>query len=62
MPAASGTRVLRVDIALPLRDGPDGSDRYEPRIIFSGGQLFSGFLRSERVGGERATVDVGFDY
>lgn len=60
-PRSSGTRVFRIDVALPLRDGPDGSDQFSPRIIFAGAQLFGAPLRSETVGPERATVEVGFD-
>ena len=60
-PRSSGERVVRVDLSFPLRDGPDGSDQFEPRIIVSGGQLFSAFLRSEQTGAESATVGVGFD-
>jgi len=60
-PRSSGERVLRIDVAFPLRDGPDGSKAYEPRIIFAGGQLFGSSLRSETLGPERASVEVGFD-
>lgn len=60
-PRSSGGRVLRAEIALPLRDGADGSGRMEPRFIISGGQLFGAKLRSEAIGSERASVDVGFD-
>ena len=52
---------LEFDVSLPLRDGPDGSDQFEPRVIFSGGQLFSSILRSESNGADSATVGVGFD-
>lgn len=60
-PRSSSGRVFRIDVAFPLRDGPDGSGDFEPRILFSGGQLFSSFLRSESLGAERANVSVGFD-
>lgn len=60
-PRSSGGRILRMDVAFPLRDGPDGSGEYEPRFIISGGQTFDSFLRSESVGSERASVAVGFD-
>ncbi|MEZ4755039.1 MAG: hypothetical protein R3A13_12185 [Bdellovibrionota bacterium] len=59
IPKSSGERTIRIDIAFPLRDGPDGSGEFEPRIIFSGGQLFSSRLRSEP--SETETVAVGLD-
>ncbi len=60
-PRSTGSQVLRLDIAYPLRDGPDGSGQFEPRILLSGGQIFNSKLRSELLGAERANVDVGFD-
>jgi len=56
-PRSSGERVLRMDLAYPLRDGPDGSNRFELRLIFSSGQLFSGRLRSEAAAQRRASID-----
>lgn len=60
-PRSSGGRVFRVDVAFPLRDGPDGSSRYEPRIIFSGGQIFGAPSRSESFGNSLTNVAVGQD-
>lgn len=60
-PRASGSGIIRIDLAVPLRDGPDGSQAFEPRIIASAGQLFSARLRSEQVGAENASVGIGFD-
>lgn len=60
-PRSSGGRVLRVDIAAPLNDGPDGSQSLEFRIIFAGGQIFGSKLRSEAEGAEKANVSVGFE-
>lgn len=60
-PRASGGGVVRMDVALPLRDGPDGSNAWEPRVVFSAGQLFGARLRSETVGAENAASGVGFD-
>lgn len=60
-PRASGSGIIRIDLAFPLRDGPDGSQAFEPRIIASAGQLFSARLRSEQVGAENASVGIGFD-
>lgn len=60
-PRSTGSRVLRVDIAFPMRDGPDDTSAWEPRVILSGGQIFSSFLRSESEGPERANVTIGFD-
>ncbi len=60
-PRSSGSRILRFDVSFPLRDGPDGSAQFEPRFLVSAGQLFSAFMRSELLGAERASVDIGFD-
>lgn len=60
-PRASGGGIVRMDVALPVRDGPDGSNAWEPRVVFSGGQLFGARLRSEVVGPENASLGVGFD-
>jgi hypothetical protein len=60
-PRASGSGIIRIDLAVPMRDGPDGSQAFEPRIIASAGQLFSARLRSEQVGAENASVGIGFD-
>jgi outer membrane protein assembly factor BamA len=60
-PRASGGGIVRMDIALPLRDGPDGSNAWEPRVVFAAGQLFGARLRSEVVGAENASSGIGFD-
>lgn len=60
-PRASGGGIVRMDIAFPLRDGPDGSNAWEPRVVFAAGQLFGARLRSEIVGAENASSGVGFD-
>jgi len=60
-PRSTGERVARLDISLPLRDAQDGSNAYSPRIILSGGQLFGAQLRSESVGPEKASVEIGYD-
>jgi hypothetical protein len=60
-PRSSGGSVLRMDVAFPLRDGPDGSKQGEPRFLFSAGQLFGARLRSEVVGAENTSLGIGFD-
>jgi outer membrane protein assembly factor BamA len=60
-PRASGGGVVRMDIALPLRDGPDGSQAWDPRVVFAAGQLFGARLRSEQIGAENASSGIGFD-
>lgn len=60
-PRSSGARVLRVDLAFPLRDGPDGSDTFELRILLSGGQAFSDRLRGETLLSNRSDVAIGVD-
>ena len=59
-PRASGSRILRIDVALPLRDSPE-EDRFSPRVMVTGGQAFGSNLRSEAIGAQQATVEVGFD-
>jgi outer membrane protein assembly factor BamA len=60
-PRSSGGGILRFDIALPLRDGPDGTKQFEPRIVIGAGQLFSSKVRSEVSGASKANVEIGFD-
>lgn len=60
-PRSSGSKVLRIDVAVPFRDANDDNQALEFRVIFTGGQPFSADLRSERVGSEAANVEVGFD-
>jgi hypothetical protein len=60
-PRSTNGSVIRLDLAFPLREGPDGSDRFEPRFLITGGQLFGSKLRSEIFGAEKANVAIGFD-
>ena len=57
---SSGGSVVRLDVAFPLREGPDGSDRFEPRILLTTGQLFSARLRSDDSSRSTAAVSAGF--
>lgn len=60
-PRASGGGVVRMDIAFPMRDGPDGSKAWDPRVVFAAGQLFGARLRSEQIGAENTSSGIGFD-
>ncbi|NDC37517.1 MAG: hypothetical protein EBZ48_05645 [Proteobacteria bacterium] len=60
-PKSSGGRTLRIDLAFPLRDGPDGSGAWQLRAVLQGGQLFDSRLRSESLGAERSNIVVGTD-
>ena len=60
-PRSSGGRIARIDLAFPLRDGPDGSRAFEIRATFAGGTLFNSHLRSETSSPEQANVSIGFD-
>jgi len=61
-PHSQGSRILRLDVAFPLREGPEGTGNIgEPRIMITGGQLFGARTRSEVLGPEKASVEVGFD-
>lgn len=59
LPRSANGTVLRLDVALPLRDGPDGSNKYEPRVLITLGQVFSAQLRSERLGAVGANESIG---
>ncbi len=59
-PRSSGARVLRLDFAVPFRDGPDGTTGYEIRLVVEGGQLFGAILESERFGADNVNVSAGF--
>jgi outer membrane protein assembly factor BamA len=59
-PRSSGGGVVRLDIALPLRDGPDGTKRLEPRIVVTAGQAFDARLRTEVSGTEESNSNLGF--
>ena len=58
-PRSSGSRVVRMDVAFPLRDGPDGTERYDPRFLVSVSQVFDSFLRGEIASSRRSTIDTG---
>lgn len=60
-PRSTSSGVVRFDVALPLRDSPDGEDRLTPVFTISAGQAFSSRVRSETLGPEKANVEVGFD-
>ena len=45
-PRSSGGTVMRIDLAFPLREGPEGSEQFEPRVLVTVGQAFSARLRS----------------
>jgi hypothetical protein len=60
-PRSTNGSVIRLDVAFPLRDGPDGSGQFEPRFLITGGQVFGSKLRSEILGSEKSNVAIGFD-
>ena len=60
-PKSSGGGIVRLDVAFPLRDGPDGTKLHEPRIIASVGQVFGGPTRSETLGPAKANLAIGVD-
>ncbi len=57
---SSGGTVVRVDLAFPLRDGPDGSGRFEPQLLITTGQLFRAVLRSDALGLQTPAISSGF--
>ena len=58
-PRSSSGKVLRFDLAFPLRDGPDGSNSFEVRLVLTANQIFSARTRSELSGSTRSVVDFG---
>ena len=57
---STGGTVIRVDLAFPLRDAPDGTPAYEPRLLISAGQAFDARLRSEYPTLESSRLSSGF--
>jgi outer membrane protein assembly factor BamA len=57
---SSGGTVVRIDLAFPLRDGPDGSMQFEPRLLITTGQLFGASLRSDSLGLQTPAISAGF--
>lgn len=57
--SGGGGGVLRIDVAFPLRDGPDGSSQFQPRLLISTGQVFSARARSQQLGAQNANIEVG---
>lgn len=57
---SSGGTVVRIDLAFPLRDGPDGSGRFEPRLLITTGQMFRAALRSDSLGLQTPAISAGF--
>jgi hypothetical protein len=60
-PRSSGGGVIRLDLAVPLRNARDGSDQFAPRITIGAGQIFGSRLRSENLGTDRTNIEVGLD-
>jgi outer membrane protein assembly factor BamA len=59
-PRSSGGGVVRIDLAVPLREDPQsGEQKYEPRLTISTGQIFGGRMSTEQYGLEKANVSVG---
>ncbi|MFN8389818.1 MAG: hypothetical protein U0136_05975 [Bdellovibrionota bacterium] len=59
-PRSSGGSVLRIDLAFPLKDGPDGNRALEPRLLFTTGQLVSARLPNESDTSPGSNVTVRF--
>lgn len=57
---STGGTVVRIDLAVPLMEGPDGTSKFEPRLLFTTGQMFSGFLRSDAPGLTTPSISAGF--
>jgi len=59
-PRSSGGSVMRMDLAFPIRNGPDGSMQWEPRLFISTGAAFTSRLRNERTGEQSASTSLVF--
>ncbi len=57
-PRSSGGSVLRIDLAFPLRSGPEGTDPWEPRLLISTSQVFNARLQSESSGIRPSNITV----
>ena len=57
---SGGGNVIRVDLAFALRDGPDGTEQFEPRLLITSGQLFSAILSTEETAESSTKVSSGF--
>ncbi len=60
LPRSSGGAVIRIDLAVPLRDGLDGSQTGQPRLLITTGQLFNAFLRSDAPSLQAPSISAGF--
>ena len=60
MTRSSGGNVVRLDLAFALRDGPDGTEQWDPRILITSGQLFNAFLSTETTPQNATRVSTGF--
>jgi len=60
IPRSTGAQVVRMDLALPLRDAANGDRSLKLRLTFIGGQAFDSRLPSETRGVEIANTRFGF--
>jgi hypothetical protein len=58
---ATGSGLVRIDLAFPVRDGPDGSKQWEPRLLFTGGQLFPDSLSTGPFTPRPPSLETGTD-
>lgn len=59
-PRSSGGSVLRLDLAFPLRDGDDGTEKFSPQIVITSGQAITARLPSERSGVQNTSTSLAF--
>jgi len=60
VPRSSGGSVIRIDLAFPLRDAADGTRTWEPRILFTSGQVVNARLPNESQQDQASNVTVKF--
>lgn len=60
-PRAAGGGVFRIDMAFPLRSGPDGTKSFEPRLLLTTGQMFTGLFSGEVAGADRINSRAGLN-
>lgn len=62
LPRSSGSTVVRIDLAFPLRHAPDDTEPFSPRLMITAGQAFPSNLPGEAAAKEdQNPFSVGFN-
>ncbi len=60
VPRSSGGSVIRIDLAFPVRDSGDGTKAWEPRLLFTSGQVVNARLPNDSQQDSASNVTVKF--